>query len=390
MESKTKQNLILVIVGVVLFAALMNFTVVLSFLGKIYNLVLPVIAGGILAMFINVPLMGFKRRLMYFFRKKKKSPPKQLIHIISFILTLICFAIAFTVVLKLLIPQIIESCMLLYNQILDRIEYIQGLNLNINIDWAVVEELISRVDINKMSANLSQGVDVVFSNVVGALSSTISVLVTATFAVILAIYMTLGKDLLCRNTKTFVKSFFPPVWAEHILHFTRMFSKTFAKFLSGQCLEAVILGVLMFITFSIFKLPYGVLVGVLTAFCAIIPYVGAFISGAVSVFLTLIIQPELALRCFIVYIVTQFVENQFIYPRVVGSQVGLAPLYTLIAAMIGGSLFGVIGIIFFIPLTSVILKTLKEEAVERTEKREKLERENKQIQEQKCEIVSQK
>ena len=103
----------------------------------------------------------------------------------------------------------------------------------------------------------------------------------------------------------------------------------------------------------------------MTAVCAIIPYVGAFISSAVSIFLTLLVTPSLVIRCLIVYSMTQFVENQFIYPRVVGSSVGLPPLYTLIAAMIGGKLFGIIGIIFFIPLAAVAVELVKADAAKR-------------------------
>ena len=126
----------------------------------------------------------------------------------------------------------------------------------------------------------------------------------------------------------------------------------------------------MFLAFTIFKLPYGSLIGVLTAVCAIIPYVGAFLSGAVSVVLALLISPALAIRCLIVYIIVQFIENQLIYPRVVGSSVGLPPLYTLIAAMIGGKLFGIIGIIFFIPLMAVVVELVKEDAGNRLRHRE--------------------
>ncbi len=100
----------------------------------------------------------------------------------------------------------------------------------------------------------------------------------------------------------------------------------------------------------------------MTAVCAIIPYVGAFLSGAVSVILALLISPALAVRCLIVYLVVQFVENQFIYPRVVGGSVGLPPLYTLVAAMIGGKLFGIMGIIFFIPIMAVVIELVKEDA----------------------------
>ena len=135
----------------------------------------------------------------------------------------------------------------------------------------------------------------------------------------------------------------------------------------------MILGVLMALAFSVFKIPYGSLVGVLTAICAIIPYVGALISCVVSVFLVLLVDPVLAVRCLIVYLAVQFIENQFIYPRVVGKSVGLSPLYTLVAAMIGGELFGIIGIIFFIPLTAVVIELVKEDACRRLRAKEPLQ-----------------
>ena len=153
----------------------------------------------------------------------------------------------------------------------------------------------------------------------------------------------------------------------------RLFRQSFANFLTGQCSEAVILGVLMALAFSVFKIPYGSLVGMLTAICAIIPYVGALISCVVSVFLVLLVDPVLAVRCLIVYLAVQFVENQFIYPRVVGKSVGLSPLYTLVAAMIGGKLFGIIGIIFFIPLTAVVIELVKEDTFRRLRAKEPLQ-----------------
>lgn len=110
------------------------------------------------------------------------------------------------------------------------------------------------------------------------------------------------------------------------------------------------------------------MVGVLTAVCAIIPYVGAFLSGAVSVILALLISPALAVRCLIVYLIVQFIENQLIYPRVVGGSVGLPPLYTLIAAMIGGKLFGIMGILFFIPLMAVVVELVKEDVGKRLDR----------------------
>ena len=211
----------------------------------------------------------------------------------------------------------------------------------------------------------ADSIDKVLVNAVGAVSATVNVIVTASFALIISVYLSLGTESLGRQAHTLVCAYLKPRHAAGLLRFCRLFRQSFANFLTGQCSEAVILGVLMAFAFSVFQLPYGSLVGMLTAICAIIPYVGALISCVVSVFLVLLVDPMLAVRCLIVYLAVQFIENQFIYPRVVGKSVGLSPLYTLIAAMIGGNLFGILGIIFFIPLTAVVIELVKEDACRR-------------------------
>ena len=144
-----------------------------------------------------------------------------------------------------------------------------------------------------------------------------------------------------------------------------MIRTVYTKFLSGQFVEALILGTLMFIAFLIFRLPYAGLVGMLTAVCSFIPYIGAFFSCGIVVLLTLIVNPIQAIVCFIVYQVVQFIENQFIYPQVVGSSVGLSPLWTLMAVIIGGKLFGLLGMIFFIPLVAVFYTLFRESVYKR-------------------------
>ena len=210
-------------------------------------------------------------------------------------------------------------------------------------------------------------------NAVGAVSATVNIVVTASFALIISIYMSLGAESLCHHARTLVCAYLKPRHAAGLLKFCRLFRQSFANFLTGQCSEAVILGVLMTLAFSVFRIPYGSLVGMLTAICAIIPYVGALLSCVISVLLVLLVDPLLAARALLVYLAVQFIENQFIYPRVVGKSVGLSPLYTLVAAMIGGKLFGILGILFFIPLTAVVLELVKEDACRRLRTKETLQ-----------------
>lgn len=371
MEKRTKQNLIVTVVGVCLFVALMNFPAIMEFGGKIVRLILPIIVGAILALFINVPMTGIEKKIGSFVRKGKKKLSNKGCRIISFLITMFCVLLVLTFVLTLVVPEIARSVQSLYLLIEARIpEWLAYLDSN-HVDAQWLEGLLAEIDIDveQMTQGISDGIDMVLEGTFQTLRSAVSTVVTAAFGLIIAIYMTLGKERLRRHSSRLAYAYLKPELAEKAIGFCRAFGQSFANFLSGQCGEAVILGMLMTIAFLVFRLPYASLVGVLTAICAIIPYVGAFISCGVSVFLTLLVSPAMAVKCVIVYVVVQFIENQFIYPRVVGKSVGLPPLYTLVAAMIGGKLFGIMGILFFIPLAAVVIEFVKEDAGKRIEKR---------------------
>lgn len=365
MEKKSKENLLIVIIGICLFAALMHLTTIIGFTKKIIGLILPIIVGGILALFINVPMSGLEKRIRRLFSKSKKQPSSKAYRIASFILTLICIVLVLSLVFTLLIPEMIRSLQSLTFMLETRIpEWMQYLDThNINAEW--LENFLAGIDLDQMLNTVSGRLDMLLASIVDTVSSAVSIVMTAAFGLIIGIYMVLDKERIHRHSNKFLYSYLKPSWADRISQFCRRFRVSFANFLSGQCGEAVILGTLMCFAFVVFKLPYASLVGVLTAVCAIIPYVGAFISCVISIFLALIINPTLAIRCMVVYLIVQFIENQFIYPRVVGGSVGLPPLYTLIAAMIGGKLFGILGILFFIPLASVFVEFLKDGAKKR-------------------------
>ena len=360
MEAKTKQYLTVTVVGVALFAALMNFSDVMGFFRGIVSIFLPVIIGGILALFINVPMNGLEKRLRKLFDRKKKRPSDKLITIICFAVTVTCVVLVLILALTLLIPELVSSIQSLYTQIEAAVPRWLAYLKDADIEW--LRRWISGLDWDAVVKTFTDSLDTLASNAVGAVSATVNTVVTVSFALIISVYMSLDRKMPWRHSNKLVRAYLKPSLADSFLNFCRLFRQSFASFLTGQCTEAVILGLLMTLAFTVFRIPYGSLVGVVTAICALIPYIGAFISCCVSVFLVLLIDPLLALRCLIVYNAVQFVENQFIYPRVVGSSVGLPPIYTLIAAMIGGKLFGIVGIIFFIPLAAVLIELVKEHA----------------------------
>ncbi len=372
MGSNTKKALFVTVTGVVLFAVLMNFSAVTVYAKKLITLILPVVVGAIIALFLIVPMNGIQKILSRMFSKARKKPSEKALTAVSFIFTLICVALVLTLVLTLLIPEITSSVKVLYTQIEARIKELSLKHFD--IQW--VQDLVSKINFKAILDNFSEianklttGADFIFVNVVSVFSSTINIVTTALFAIIIAAYAALEKQTVAKHGKLLIGAYLKPSWAKGILRFCRSFSDIFSKFLFGQCSEALILGVLIFVTFSIFKMPYASLVSVLTAVCAIIPYIGAFISCAISVFLTLLVAPDKALLCLIIYLAVQFIETQLIYPRVVGTAVGLSPLYTLVAALIGGNLLGIVGIIFFIPLFAVILELFNENATERIAKK---------------------
>ena len=369
MTAKTKENLIVTVCGVTLFAVLFHLSSVLDFLSRVFLLIRPSVVGAILAIFIHVPVNGIEKRLTRLPQGLKKKPSAKLLHIVSFVLALLCILLVLVLVLTLLIPELVHSAQSLYAQIKERLpQWLMYLD-SFGIHPEGLEQFLAGLNLDQILPNFSQQIDTILVNIASTLSSTVILAVTIGFALIISFYITLSKERLCRHARILVYAYWRQEWAEKLLRFGRMFTRSFSQFLSGQCLEAVILGTLMFLAFAVFRLPYGSLVGLLTAVCAIIPYVGAFLSCSVSVLLTLLIQPAAALRCLIVYLAVQFIENQFIYPRVVGGSVGLPPLYTLIAAMIGGKLFGIPGIIFFIPLTAVLIELVKEDALKRLKRR---------------------
>ncbi len=356
-----KQIFVIATTSVVLFALLMNFETVLPFLSNVVSLIMPVIAGAILAMFINVPVNGVEKLLRKTPFKNKDRISDNTYHSLSFAITVFLAAVVIFLIITIIAPSIKESVESLYYLAQRRLpELIDYLNSH-NMDYQWLEDFMNSSSFNNIMKSAGDTAQVLLGGVASAISSTVSVIITTVFSIVIAIYITLSKYKVVRHTRTFALAYMKPKWAEKLTAFCRVFSKTFAKFLSGQCAEAIILGLLMFVTFMIFGLPYAVLVGVLTAFCAIIPYIGAFISCTLSTLIIAMVSPLTALKALAVYLCVQFVENQFIYPRVVGANIGLAPLYTLIAALIGGKLFGIIGILLFIPLVATIFILVKED-----------------------------
>ena len=373
MDKKTRQNLLLIACGVAMFAAVTNLNIIKEFLVWLGGLLLPVLAGLVLAFVLSVPMNGIRRGLERLFSRAKKKPGNGALNALSLVLTYLCLVLVIALVGLVAVPEIVNSVKSISTTVKEKWPEWMALLRSWNVDTdainSAVDQALAGLDFGKLLQSALSGAGSVLGSAVDVATTTISGVTTAVFTVIIGSYVLLDKDDLKRHSKMLIYAHLRRSHADRFCQVCSLIQNTFTRFLSGQCMEAVILGLLMFIAFSLFRLPYAGVVAMLTAILAFVPYIGAFTACFVGAVLTLIGQPSKLILCILVYQGVQFIENQFIYPRVVGSSVGLPPLWTLAAALLGGKLFGILGMIFFIPLVAVIYSLVRDNTKSRLKNR---------------------
>lgn len=369
-DQKTRRALFLVAFGVCLYAAMMHLDVVLGALSAAVDIFFPVLLGLGFAFVLNVPVSGMERLLhrAVGLLPEGRRPGEGAITMASIVLVLIAIAGVAVLGVTMLVPELIASARTVAPLLAERLPEIEECLAANGVDVEKLAQFFQGAGASSATAAagsgaqglLNLGLGSIASSVFAAARSTVSVLSSSVFAFVIAVYVLASKRTLGRQVNRVMDAHLAPGHAARIRHVASLATDTYSKFLSGQCLEACILGILIFLAFSLFRLPYAGLIGFLTALFAFVPYVGAFASCAIGAFLTLLASPEHALLCVIVYLAVQFIENQFIYPHVVGSSVGLSALWTLIAALVGGKLFGIVGIVFFIPIVAVLYELFRQ------------------------------
>lgn len=369
-DQKTRRALFLIAFGVCLYAAMMHLDVVLGALSAAVDIFFPVLLGLGFAFVLNVPVSGMERLLhrAVGLLPEGRRPGEGAITMASIVLVLIAIAGVAVLGVTMLVPELIASARTVAPLLAERLPEIEESLAANGVDVEKLARFFQGAGASSATAAagsgaqglLNLGLGSIASSVFAAARSTVSVLSSSVFAFVIAVYVLASKRTLGRQVNRVMDAHLAPGHAARIRHVASLATDTYSKFLSGQCLEACILGTLIFLAFSLFRLPYAGLIGFLTALFAFVPYVGAFASCAIGAFLTLLASPEHALLCVIVYLAVQFIENQFIYPHVVGSSVGLSALWTLIAALVGGKLFGIVGIVFFIPIVAVLYELFRQ------------------------------
>lgn len=354
---------------VILCAVLINFKAALEWLGFIWGVLTPFAAGGAIAFCLNIPMSFFERKLFGVTQENadtRRKAVRALARPVSLILTLLCVALIIAVAVMVIAPQLRTTIISvgdamsawfpraqgwLEEMFAGReaiVEYIDSLQL----DWGKWLESAKDFALN--------GAGSVLSYTMSATKVVVSSVVEAFIALIFSFYILMQKENLSRQLTRLIQAIFKEKVVGKILHVSSLSYLTFSRFITGQCIEALILGFMFFIAMIIFRFPYALLVGVVISITALIPIVGAFIGCFIGAFLILMVNPMQALAFVIMFLVLQQIEGNLIYPHVVGSSVGLPSMWVLFAVTVGGSLMGIAGMLIFIPIVSVIYSLLRD------------------------------
>ena len=357
--------------GLIIFTALLvvclwKYDVVFAVLRFIFGVTFPFILGGAFAFVLNVPMNFIQRHLFPPKVTEKSKFMKKAARPLSMIAVILLVIGVVALVMLVLLPQLGSTLGTLGNSIQAFIPRVQKWAEDIfrdndqisrwlgglNFDWNRIMEV-------GMSF-FSSGAGNMLDSTITVARSIISGLTTFFIAFVFACYILLQKEKLNVQVRKVLYAFVPRGKAEAALEVFSLTYSTFSSFLTGQCVEAIILGTMFVIAMMIFQMPYALLVGVLIAFTALIPIFGAFIGCAIGAFMIFMVDPVRALGFIVLFLVLQQIEGNFIYPHVVGNSVGLPSIWVLAAVSLGGSLMGVVGMLIFIPIVSVVYALFRE------------------------------
>lgn len=372
LSKETKKHLMQILAfAILLYCGIEHFDVVIEAVRFVLGIIMPFLIGGAIAFIFNVPMKKIEKHL---FPKNKKLA--KLRRPAAYFLTLLAVIGVIVLALVVVIPELGNTISMLMAQIpvafdtaaewindmLKEYPALEPAVEELNIDWASVSSSVVTFLQSVGSGLVSSGV--------GFFSGLISGVATFVIAFVFSIYILFQKEKLQRQVKQVLYALLPKKATEKIISVATLSDQIFSNFLSGQCLEAVILGTMFVISMSILRMPYAMLTGIVIAITALIPIFGAFIGCVVGMLLIVMVNPIQAVWFLILFLVLQQIEGNLIYPHVVGGSVGLPSIWVLAAVTIGGNLFGIAGILLFIPLCSVLYALFRDFVKQRLKKRD--------------------
>ncbi len=357
MTKKLKKQIteLIIFSGITLWIVF-NYKLFFDFVNFVLKLAMPIVVGIAIAFIINVPMRQIENKIF----KIEKRKHKKLIRLISLLLSIVIIFGILALILFLIIPEFIEAIGTLGKNLPKSLDWINSVIDKVSNISPVVDDYVKNINVGHLVSSVGINANNVINIMISFLSSTISKVVMFFFGFIIAIYILADKENLGRQAKKIIYAFFNTKVSDEIIRIYRLTNTTFTNFITGQCLDACLTGFEFFIILSIIKIPYALILGVLFAVTALIPYIGAFITLVVGAILVAVSNPINAVWYIIVFFVLQQFDDNFTYPKIVGKSVGLPALWALIAVLIGGSIFGFIGMIISIPISSVLYTLLKE------------------------------
>lgn len=372
LNKKNMKNIMLLIVFAVLFyVGVQRIESVAAGFSFVVSIVFPFLLGAAMAFILNVPMSFMEKRLF----SKTKGKAKKLKRPICLVLAILFVVAILWIVLLVVIPEVASTVASLSVNIEAALIKLQRWTMDIFEDNKQIEVWIASLQfdwdgiIHTAFGFLKNGAGNVLNSTVTVAKTLINSVMNFCVAFVFACYILLQKEKLATQIRKILYAFFSKKVVEKVLEIASLSYRTFANFVTGQCCEAVILGTMFFISMSILRFPYALLVGVLIAFTALIPIFGAFIGCFLGTFLILVADPMKAIAFVILFLVLQQVEGNLIYPHVVGGSVGLPSIWVLVAVTVGGSLMGIVGMLVFIPISSVVYALFREMVYKRLKER---------------------
>ena len=364
---KIKQICGLILYVAIILLVLLNVEAVFAGIGLIFEMLKPFIIGAALAFIINIPMKRIEEKYL---GKCKSKRLKRLQRPISLCLALLLVAIVLTLVVVAIVPQIGDTLNTLGSKLPGFFENMEAWLRDMAVTYPALEQqfnelLAMKLDWNSVLSTVANfmknGITNMLNSTVSVASSIIGAVTAGVIGFVFAIYILLQKEKLQNQFLRVMSAYIPEKTGKKIREVCRRLYINFTNFICGQCLEAVILGVLFIVAMGIFRMPYAIMIGTLIAFTALIPIVGAFIGCGVGAFMILIDDPVKALWFVVMFLIIQQLEGNLIYPKVVGNSVGLPAIWVLASVSIGGSLFGVTGMLLFIPLMSTVYSLIRDD-----------------------------
>lgn len=363
-DKKMLHKLFLLAAGCLVFAWILLDTARAGMAVKaVWGLISPFVVGAAIAFVFNVPMRAIERQLEGIHKTELRRG-------LSILLTIAALILVLMFVVELLVPQIRVTVATLAQQIPPFIEQTAGKLMNLMDehpelkDWILEATNLQSLDWSKILKDslgfLGDKMTTVMGGAVNVIGSVTNGIVNLVISIVFAIYCLTRKEILARQGRRILYAILPEKAVDEMIRILRLTNSTFSNFISGQCLEACILGCLFAVAMAIFRMPYIPLVSVIIAVTALIPVVGAFVGCVLGAFFILVDNPLQAVTFVAMFLILQQLENNLIYPRVVGTSIGLPGMWVLVAVSIGGELMGVGGMLVMIPLASVLYTLARE------------------------------